>query len=147
MSVVKSKWFLTLISRDVALTVLSVGSLFLSILWVSAFLYGSFYFFYMPSQTHEVPLNFKFDPCSEEKNPPRGAKCSFLYANVSFCDSGESGVDFTLSHGQSYEVFNYSTLIFRKKFELRRLKIDLLSRCPLNWFCLGMRITEISECS
>jgi hypothetical protein len=34
----------------VALTVLSVVSLFLSVLWVSAFLYGSFYFFYMPDQ-------------------------------------------------------------------------------------------------
>lgn len=58
----------------------------------------------MPSQTYEVPLNFKFDPCSEDKDAHRGSKCSFLYANVSFCGSGEPGVEYTLSHGQSYEV-------------------------------------------
>lgn len=90
--------------RDVALTVLSVGSLFLSILWVSAFLYGSFYFFYMPTQTYEAPINFKFDPCSDREDVPRGAKCSFLYSNVSFSGSSESGVEFKLNHGQSYVV-------------------------------------------
>jgi hypothetical protein len=41
------------------LTVLTVLSLFLSVLWMSAFLYGSFYFFYMPSQAYEIPINFQ----------------------------------------------------------------------------------------
>ena len=88
--------------RDVALTVLSVVSLFLSVLWVSVFLYGSFYFLYMPSQTYEMGLNFKFDPCSGEE--PIGVKCSFLEANVSFLSPENPSPYFGLLPGQSYMV-------------------------------------------
>ena len=72
--------FVFTLGRDVALSVLSVVSLLLSVLWVSAFLYGSFYFVYMPSQTYEIGLNFKFDPCNEGDQEQIGVKCSFLTA-------------------------------------------------------------------
>jgi hypothetical protein len=50
------------------------------VLWVSAFLYGSFYFVYMPSQTYEMGLNFKFEPCDDGGKEKIGVKCSFLSA-------------------------------------------------------------------
>ena len=56
----------------------------------------------MPSQTYEIGLNFKFDPCSGDEQI--GVKCSFLEANASFLSPENPWPDFSLLPGQSYMV-------------------------------------------
>eukprot|EP00095_Tigriopus_kingsejongensis_P006194 maker-scaffold252_size238019-snap-gene-1.29 protein:Tk06194 transcript:maker-scaffold252_size238019-snap-gene-1.29-mRNA-1 annotation:"unknown" len=69
--------------RDGMLHLLSIFILLSLVFWVSAFIYGSFYFVYMPgSRTISREVNFQFEPCSLSEDV-LGQKCSHLSANVS----------------------------------------------------------------
>ena len=48
---------------------------------LSTFIYGSFYFAFVPAPIHEGPVHLVFHPCEEKIG-----KCGFLNANVSLSD-------------------------------------------------------------
>lgn len=80
---------------------LQFGVLFCTILlllWVSVFLYGSFYYSYMPTVSHLSPVNFYYRTDCEDESP---LLCSFPVANVSLAKSGRDRV---LMYGQPYRV-------------------------------------------
>ncbi|KAL4623007.1 seipin-like [Arapaima gigas] len=51
------------------------------LLWVAIFLYGSFYYSYMPTASFSTPVHFYY---SSDCDPPGSTVCSFPTANVSF---------------------------------------------------------------
>ncbi len=64
--------------RDWLVSLLSALLLLLVVFWSSAFLYGSFYLAYMPSdQTREIPAHFTFKVCQDLRS-----RCSFPSAKV-----------------------------------------------------------------
>ncbi|GAB1302154.1 Seipin [Apodemus speciosus] len=80
---------------------LQFGVLFCSILlllWVSVFLYGSFYYSYMPTVSHLSPVHFHY---RTDCDSPTASLCSFPVANVSLAKSGRDRV---LMYGQPYRV-------------------------------------------
>ncbi|XP_054997522.1 seipin isoform X1 [Sorex araneus] len=80
---------------------LQFGVLFctvLLLLWVSIFLYGSFYYSYMPTVSHLSPVNFYYRTDCEDLSP---LLCSFPVANVSLAKSGRDRV---LMYGQPYRI-------------------------------------------
>ncbi|KAL1789261.1 seipin isoform X1 [Sigmodon hispidus] len=80
---------------------LQFGVLFCTILlllWVSVFLYGSFYYSYMPTVSHLSPVHFYYrTDCDSDT----ASLCSFPVANVSLVKSGRDRV---LMYGQPYRV-------------------------------------------
>lgn len=50
-----------------------------SLVLASAFIYGSFYFAFVPAPTHQAPIFLGFEPCVDTPT-----KCGFLNATVSF---------------------------------------------------------------
>lgn len=80
---------------------LQFGVLFCSVLlllWVSVFLYGSFYYSYMPTASHVSPVHFYY---RTDCNPSITSLCSFPVANVSLAKSGRDRV---LMYGQPYRI-------------------------------------------
>ncbi|XP_021107534.1 seipin isoform X2 [Heterocephalus glaber] len=80
---------------------LQFGMLFCSVLlllWVSVFLYGSFYFSYMPTVSHLSPVHFYY---RTDCDPSITSLCSFPVANVSLTKSGRDRV---LMYGQPYRI-------------------------------------------
>lgn len=80
---------------------LQFGVLFctvLLLLWVSVFLYGSFYYSYMPTVSHLSPVHFHY---RTDCDSPTASLCSFPVANVSLAKSGRDRV---LMYGQPYRV-------------------------------------------
>lgn len=80
---------------------LQFGVLFCTILlllWVSIFLYGSFYYSYMPTVSHLSPVNFYYRTDCDDISP---LLCSFPVANVSLAKSGRDRV---LMYGQPYRI-------------------------------------------
>ncbi|XP_058518890.1 seipin isoform X2 [Ochotona princeps] len=80
---------------------LQFGVLFCTILlllWVSVFLYGSFYYSYMPTVSHLSPVHFHYRTDCDSSSP---SLCSFPVANVSLAKSGRDRV---LMYGQPYRV-------------------------------------------
>lgn len=57
--------------------VLASGLLFV----VSVFIYGSFYFAFVPSPVHQGPVHLVFEPCQEKMG-----KCGFLNASLSLSE-------------------------------------------------------------
>ena len=51
-------WYISI--RNLALQMLTLISIFVIILWISVFMYGSFYYAYMPQVAHERPVNLEF---------------------------------------------------------------------------------------
>lgn len=79
---------------------LQFGMLFcttLLLLWVSIFLYGSFYYSYMPTVSHLSPVHFSYRTDCDSSS----LLCSFPVANVSLAKTGRDRV---LMYGQPYRV-------------------------------------------
>ncbi|XP_069501275.1 seipin [Ambystoma mexicanum] len=66
------------------------------LLWVSIFLYGSFYYSYMPTVRHAAPVHYRFGSDCETLGLEL---CSFPFANVSLVRNGRDPV---LMYGQPY---------------------------------------------
>lgn len=80
---------------------LQFGVLFCTILlllWVSVFLYGSFYYSYMPTVSHLSPVHFHY---RTDCDSSASLLCSFPVANVSLAKGGRDRV---LMYGQPYRV-------------------------------------------
>ncbi|XP_036851140.1 seipin isoform X3 [Manis javanica] len=80
---------------------LQFGVLFCTILlllWVSVFLYGSFYYSYMPTISHLSPVHFYY---RTDCDSSASLLCSFPVANVSLAKGGRDRV---LMYGQPYRV-------------------------------------------
>ncbi|XP_064348316.1 seipin isoform X1 [Camelus dromedarius] len=80
---------------------LQFGVLFCTILlllWVSVFLYGSFYYSYMPTVSHLSPVHFYYRTDCDSST---SLLCSFPVANVSLVKGGRDRV---LMYGQPYRI-------------------------------------------
>ncbi|XP_072493301.1 seipin [Notamacropus eugenii] len=80
---------------------LQFGVLFCTILlllWVSVFLYGSFYYSYMPAVSHLSPVHVSYRTDCGSAGP---VLCSFPVANVSLVKGGRDRV---LMYGQPYRI-------------------------------------------
>ncbi|XP_028839159.1 seipin isoform X2 [Denticeps clupeoides] len=68
------------------------------LLWVSIFLYGSFYYSYMPTVSFSTPVHFLYrTDCS----PSESLLCSFPTANISLLKNGRDQV---MGYGQPYRI-------------------------------------------
>ncbi|CAM9734325.1 unnamed protein product [Lampetra fluviatilis] len=75
------------------------GSVLLLLLWVSLFLYGSFYYSYMPAVSFEAPAHYHF----RSDCPRLGEElCSFPVANVSLTTN--HGRDQAMMFGTPYHI-------------------------------------------
>ncbi|XP_073410720.1 seipin [Dendrobates tinctorius] len=70
----------------------------LLLLWVSVFLYGSFYYSYMPTVKYSTPVHYQY---SSACNPSPGILCSFPTANVSLLRNNRDRV---MMYGQPYRI-------------------------------------------
>ncbi|XP_052005178.1 BSCL2 lipid droplet biogenesis associated, seipin, like [Xyrauchen texanus] len=70
----------------------------LLVFWLALFLYGSFYYSFMPTANHITPVHFynRIDCPS-----PHHSMCSFLEANVSLLKNGKQQV---MTYGQPYHI-------------------------------------------
>ncbi|XP_066501793.1 seipin [Hoplias malabaricus] len=68
------------------------------LLWVSIFLYGSFYYSYMPTVSFSTPVNYQYRTDCESAN---SILCSYPKANISFLKNGREQV---MMYGQPYRV-------------------------------------------
>ncbi|XP_032378722.1 seipin [Etheostoma spectabile] len=68
------------------------------LLWVSVFLYGSFYYSYMPSVSFSTPVHFYY---TSDCDSSESALCSFPTANISFMKNER---DLVMAYGQPYRV-------------------------------------------
>lgn len=68
------------------------------LLWVSIFLYGSFYYSYMPSVSFATPVHFYY---TSDCDALESALCSFPTANISFMKNERDQV---MANGQPYRV-------------------------------------------
>ncbi|XP_026572153.1 seipin isoform X1 [Pseudonaja textilis] len=92
----------SLLMLRVRRTVLQTAILFcvlLLLLWISIFLYGSFYYSYMPTVSYVSPVHYQFRTDCGQPGPEL---CSFPVANISFIkDSRDQQV---LMYGQPYRM-------------------------------------------
>jgi len=65
-------------SSNMVFSLLSTVLTGILVLVVSVFLYGTFYYAYMPLEMHNLPVNFQFDPCTKDTKLP----CSYPSAQV-----------------------------------------------------------------
>ncbi|XP_018592921.2 seipin-like isoform X2 [Scleropages formosus] len=68
------------------------------LLWVAIFLYGSFYYSYMPTASFSTPVHYYYRSDCE---PPSSTLCSFPVANVSFLRNNRDQV---MVYGQPYRI-------------------------------------------
>lgn len=68
------------------------------LLWVSIFLYGSFYYSYMPTVSFSTPVHFQY---TSDCDSSEFALCSFPMANISFMKNERDQV---MAYGQPYRV-------------------------------------------
>ncbi|XP_013861067.1 seipin [Austrofundulus limnaeus] len=68
------------------------------LLWVSVFLYGSFYYSYMPTVSFSTPVHFYYTSDCDASQP---GLCSFPTANISFMRNERDQV---MANGQPYRV-------------------------------------------
>lgn len=68
------------------------------LLWVSVFLYGSFYYSYMPTVSFSTPVHFYY---TADCDTSESALCSFPTANISFMKNDRDQV---MANGQPYRV-------------------------------------------
>lgn len=82
-------------------TLLQAGILFcvlVLLLWVSVFLYGSFYYSYMPTVSFSTPVHFYYTSNCDSSEP---SLCSFPTANISFMKNEKDQV---MAIGQPYRI-------------------------------------------
>lgn len=68
------------------------------LLWVSVFLYGSFYYSYMPTVSFSTPVHFYY---TSDCDTSESVLCSFPTANISFMKNERDQV---MANGQPYRV-------------------------------------------
>lgn len=68
------------------------------LLWVSIFLYGSFYYSYMPTVSFSTPVHFYY---TSDCDTSESALCSFPTANISFMKNDRDQV---MAFGQPYRI-------------------------------------------
>lgn len=68
------------------------------LLWVSIFLYGSFYYSYMPTVSFSTPVHFYY---TSDCDSSESALCSFPTANISFMKNERDQV---MAYGQPYRI-------------------------------------------
>nr|XP_046249222.1 seipin [Scatophagus argus] len=68
------------------------------LLWVSIFLYGSFYYSYMPTVSFSTPVHFYY---KSDCDASESALCSFPTANISFMKNERDQV---MAYGQPYRI-------------------------------------------
>ncbi|XP_029379389.1 seipin [Echeneis naucrates] len=68
------------------------------LLWVSIFLYGSFYYSYMPTVSFSTPVHFYYTTDCDASDQ---ALCSFPTANISFMKNDRDQV---MAYGQPYRI-------------------------------------------
>lgn len=68
------------------------------ILFISIFLYGSFYYSYMPTVSFSTPVNFYY---TSDCDSSESALCSFPTANISFMKNDKDQV---MANGQPYRI-------------------------------------------
>ncbi|KAM9377888.1 seipin-like [Pholidichthys leucotaenia] len=68
------------------------------LLWVSIFLYGSFYFSYMPTVSFSTPVHFYY---TADCDASESTLCSFPKANISFMKNER---DLVMASGQPYRI-------------------------------------------
>lgn len=68
------------------------------LLWVSIFLYGSFYYSYMPTVSFSTPVHFYY---TSDCDASESALCSFPTANISFMKNERAQV---MAYGQPYRI-------------------------------------------
>lgn len=68
------------------------------LLWVSIFLYGSFYYSYMPTVSFSTPVHFYY---TSDCGASEQALCSFPRANISFMKNDRDQV---MAYGQPYRI-------------------------------------------
>lgn len=68
------------------------------LLWVSIFLYGSFYYSYMPTVSFSTPVHFYY---TSDCDASESALCSFPTANISFMKNDKAQV---MAYGQPYRI-------------------------------------------
>uniref|UniRef100_A0A8C6VMD3 Seipin n=1 Tax=Naja naja TaxID=35670 RepID=A0A8C6VMD3_NAJNA len=91
----------SLLMLRVRRTVLQTAILFcvlLLLLWISIFLYGSFYYSYMPTVSYVSPVHYQFRTDCGQSGPEL---CSFPVANISFIKDSRDQV---LMYGQPYRM-------------------------------------------
>ncbi|GAB1607701.1 seipin-like [Argonauta hians] len=89
------QWIFIQLKYTVSKILISI-TIFIALLWISLFVYGAFYYVYMPSVSHERPCNFVFDVCDDGIGV-----CSFPKARVELTDESHR---YVLSSGQAYKV-------------------------------------------
>ncbi|KAM3870006.1 seipin-like [Diretmus argenteus] len=70
----------------------------LLVLWVSIFLYGSFYYSYMPTVSFSTPVHYYY---TADCDASETVLCSFPTANISFLKNGKDQV---MAYGQPYRI-------------------------------------------
>ncbi|XP_056138169.1 seipin-like [Lampris incognitus] len=68
------------------------------LLWVSVFLYGSFYYSYMPTISFSTPVHYYY---RSDCDASESSLCSFPMANISFLKNGRDPV---MAYGQPYRI-------------------------------------------
>ncbi|XP_076143713.1 seipin-like isoform X3 [Alosa pseudoharengus] len=66
------------------------------LLWMAVFIYGTFYYSYMPTASYSTPVHFYYSP-----NCQSSAVCSFPMANVSLLRKSKDQV---MTYGQPYRI-------------------------------------------
>ncbi|XP_078000129.1 seipin-like [Glandiceps talaboti] len=92
-------WFIWV--RSTTAKFVFYSSVIVLILWVSIFLYGSFYYAYMPTVEHVRPVHLHYSDCSE--GTLWKAACPYPTANVTLLDEPSQRQQF-LMRGQPYRV-------------------------------------------
>ncbi|XP_062892204.1 seipin isoform X4 [Mobula hypostoma] len=88
---------LVLNMRRTLLQIAILISVVLLLLWLSVFLYGSFYYSYIPSVSYTTPVHLVFRSDCDS----RDALCSFPIANISLFRNGREKV---MMYGQPYRI-------------------------------------------
>ena len=89
----------TEISTEVVLSLLSSVLTVVLVVTVSVFLYGTFYYAYVPIDVHQAPLDLEFSPCEQSS-----MKCSYPRAQLTL------GRQIKLNPRQSYSLRSRLTL-------------------------------------
>ncbi|XP_013419266.1 seipin isoform X2 [Lingula anatina] len=84
-------------TKDIFSRLLGAGIVLIFVLWTAVFLYGSFYYAYMPQVSHSRSVHFQINTSCEANQKT----CSYPFANISLVKDGR---DQLLLKGQPYKV-------------------------------------------
>ncbi|XP_060063712.1 seipin-like [Ylistrum balloti] len=77
-------------------TILYIFTVFVVILWLAIFMYGTFYYTYVPAFSRVEPVHLEFSVCDDGVG-----MCSYPTANLSLLKEGEDEV---FARGQTYSI-------------------------------------------